>query len=210
MTITGNYTQTSAGVLEIDLGGLAPGTFDRLVVNGDATLAGAIGGDHGGFAPVPGSTFGVVTYASKTGSLDALSSTIPAPSDHDPTGGRNHGDAAPRRSVAMSRATESFTNGLSEWQQFATPNVSYLVANVTDGVLEFYRVPPPPGQSNQAVVLQDTGLPMGDGGALEAHFDLGNSSSVRKRISVLVHDGNFSDLSVCTFWLRAEYAADDV
>ncbi len=80
MTITGNYTQTSAGVLEIDLGGLAPGTFDRLVVNGDATLAGAISVRlHGGFAPVPGSTFGVVSYASKTGSFDTLSSTIPAP-----------------------------------------------------------------------------------------------------------------------------------
>ena len=40
-----------------------------------------------------------------------------------------------------------------------------------------------------------------------ARFDLGNSSSVRKRISVLVLDSDFSDLSVCTFWLRAERAA---
>ncbi len=34
-----------------------------------------------------------------------------------------------------------------------------------------------------------------------AQFDLANSSTVRKRISVLVIDSNFSDITVCTFWL---------
>ncbi len=32
-------------------------------------------------------------------------------------------------------------------------------------------------------------------------FQLGNSSGVRKRVTVLLHDGDFSDLAACTFWL---------
>ena len=32
-------------------------------------------------------------------------------------------------------------------------------------------------------------------------FQLGNSSVVRKRVTVLLHDLDFSDLSACTFWL---------
>ncbi len=94
-----------------------------------------------------------------------------------------------------------FSGDLTGWQPYATPGLNYIVTQVTNGMLEFYRVPPPPGQSNQAVVLQGTGLSPGASEGIEAQFDLGNSSSVRKRISVLMHDGDFSDLSVCTFWL---------
>ena len=36
---------------------------------------------------------------------------------------------------------------------------------------------------------------------LTATFQLGNSSGVRKRVTVILHDNNFSDLSACTFWL---------
>ncbi len=36
---------------------------------------------------------------------------------------------------------------------------------------------------------------------LTATFQLGNSSAVRKRVTVIVHDYDFSDLSACTFWL---------
>ena len=41
------------------------------------------------------------------------------------------------------------------------------------------------------------------GGPLEATFDLGNSTTVRKRFSVLIHSADFADLSVCTFTLEA-------
>ena len=57
----------------------------------------------------------------------------------------------------------SFTTGLPFWQTFATPDLSYIVANVTGSpgqeVLEFYRKPPPPGTTNQALVLQEDGGP---------------------------------------------------
>jgi glucose/arabinose dehydrogenase len=94
-----------------------------------------------------------------------------------------------------------FASGMSGWSTFATPDSSYLVTNVVAGVLEFYRQPPPPGQTNQAVVFQSTGIPVGAAMRFQAQFDLANSSTVRKRISVLIHDSNFADLMVCTFWL---------
>jgi len=36
---------------------------------------------------------------------------------------------------------------------------------------------------------------------LTARFDLGNSSPVRKRVTVVVHANDFSDFAACTFWL---------
>jgi hypothetical protein len=97
----------------------------------------------------------------------------------------------------------AFAAGTTGWLQFATPDMSYIVSQVTDGVFEFYRRAPPPGTRNQAVVFQETGTPLAAGTALVAQFSLGNSDTVRKRISVLIHDSDFSDLSVCTFWLPA-------
>ena len=99
----------------------------------------------------------------------------------------------------------TFASGLGSWTLFATDgtgasNVNFIAATVTNGALEFSRVPPPTG-SNSATVFQPTGLAVGNGVALEARFDLGNTSPSRRRISVLVIEHDFSDLSVCTFWL---------
>ena len=99
-----------------------------------------------------------------------------------------------------------FTLGLSGWLFFATPDMTYIQHNVTGEVLHFYRNPPPPGTANQAVAYQQTGVPLATNVPLIAAFDLGNSSSVRKRISVLLHDSDFSDIAVCTFWLPANSA----
>ena len=96
----------------------------------------------------------------------------------------------------------SFSSGMTGWLTFATPDPSYMVASIVGGVFTYYRVPPPPGTSSQAVVFQETGVGLPAGAPLRALFDIGNSSSVRKRISVLILDGNFTDLSVCTFWLQ--------
>jgi hypothetical protein len=98
----------------------------------------------------------------------------------------------------------TFGSGAANWQVFATDGTaqdnSYIQWSVNGGVFEYYRVPPPSG-SNQAVVLQDIAVPFAAGSSIVSHFDLGNSSSVRKRISVLIHSTDFSDLSVCTFWI---------
>jgi hypothetical protein len=71
LTINGNYTQTSAGVLDIEIGGPAAGQFDRLVVNGTASLAGTLNVVIlNGFVPDPGTSFGVLTFRSHTGDFD--------------------------------------------------------------------------------------------------------------------------------------------
>ncbi len=97
----------------------------------------------------------------------------------------------------------TFAGGLSRWLEFATPDMTHIVSNVTGGVYQYYRVPPPPGTPGQAVVFQNTTAQLLPGAPIVATFDLGNSSSARKRVSVLVHDANFSDLHVCTLWLDA-------
>jgi hypothetical protein len=84
----------------------------------------------------------------------------------------------------------AFDDGLTHWTPFGSPSSSNIVAAVNSGVLEFFRPPPPPGTTSQAT----------------ARFDLGNSSSVRKRVSVLIIDADFSDLHVCTFWIPANQA----
>jgi hypothetical protein len=94
-----------------------------------------------------------------------------------------------------------FAGGLTNWQLFATPDPSYLTSTVVNGVVEFTRGAPPPGTSNQATIFQHTGIAVPAGTSVLAQFALGNSSTVRKRISVLVLDHDFSDLAVCTFWL---------
>jgi hypothetical protein len=95
-----------------------------------------------------------------------------------------------------------FTGGEQFWSFFATPTLAHVVHQVTNGVLEYYRVPPPPGTTNQAVVFQETGVALPAGAPVLAQFNLGNTSTMRKRVSVLILDANFSDLSVCTFWLQ--------
>ena len=95
----------------------------------------------------------------------------------------------------------SFAAGSNHWLTFATPDLSYIVWSVAGGVMNFYRNPPPPGTTNQAVVFQPTTAQLLPYAPIFARFDLGNTSSVRKRVSVLIHDGDFADLHVCTFWL---------
>jgi hypothetical protein len=70
LTITGNYTQTAGGTLRAELGGTSGGQFDVLAVSGSATLAGLLDVYlANNFHPAAGNVFGVVTYASHTGTF---------------------------------------------------------------------------------------------------------------------------------------------
>jgi hypothetical protein len=74
LTINGNYTQTSSGVLNIDLGGLTPGTqYDQLVVSGTVTLDGTLNITLvNGFTPSTGDTFTILTYSAFTGQFATI------------------------------------------------------------------------------------------------------------------------------------------
>src|SRR5205085_8771770 len=69
LAVNGNYTQTSAGTLAIELAGTTPGSgYDRLAVSGTATLDGTLSVQAiQGFSPASDATFQVLTPASRSG-----------------------------------------------------------------------------------------------------------------------------------------------
>ena len=90
------------------------------------------------------------------------------------------------------------------WSVFASPGSDLSVHmdyRISGGVFEFLRKPFPPANLNSAALLQNTSSWLPAGAPIEIEFDLGNNSAQRKRISVLAHAADFSDLQVCTFWL---------
>ncbi len=74
MVIAGSYTQTTNGVLEIELGGTAPGTnFDQLLITGTASLNGTLAVIFtNGFTPPTNASFVFLTNASRTGTFTNL------------------------------------------------------------------------------------------------------------------------------------------
>lgn len=77
LTITGNYTQGSAGILEIGVAGTSPGMqYDRLVVNGTANLGGTVQIVLlSGFVPASGAQFTFVQASTRTGTF--ATATLP-------------------------------------------------------------------------------------------------------------------------------------
>ena len=71
LTIMGNFTQTSTGVLNVEIGGTSAGSqFDQLVISGMATLGGTLNVTLlNGFVPATGNTFPVLTFSSSSGSF---------------------------------------------------------------------------------------------------------------------------------------------
>ena len=73
LQITGNYTQIPAGRLQIGLHTTTE--HDRLLISGDAALAGTLELDQAiGFAPNPGDRFTVLTAAHRAGVFDSTAS----------------------------------------------------------------------------------------------------------------------------------------
>ena len=76
LTIAGNYTQSSSGLLQLELGGLAPGGgHDQLIVTGNAVLDGALQVlQFGSFAPGLLDKFQVLTVGGTiTGTFSSVS-----------------------------------------------------------------------------------------------------------------------------------------
>ncbi len=73
---------------------------------------------------------------------------------------------------------------------------------MNNGVFEFDGGPGP----QEGVVLQNTMTATPINTTLEAHFALGNASGVRKRFKVLIHNFDFTDLQVCTFFIEPNTA----
>jgi beta-mannanase len=74
-----------------------------------------------------------------------------------------------------------------------------ITSRVNNGVFEFYQNV----GGSQAVLFQNMARPNPSRGGFEVRVDLGNSSGVRKRTVVILHDRDFSDLNMCSIWLEA-------
>ena len=79
ITVSGNFTQTSDGTLDDQIGGTpASGQFGRLAVTGTAVLGGAFSAALvNGFAPQSGQAFPVLTFAGATGTFAPLQAVAP-------------------------------------------------------------------------------------------------------------------------------------
>jgi hypothetical protein len=81
LNITGNYSQSTSsgtGILNIDIGGSTAGSgFDQLNITGSATLAGSLNLQLiGGFAPSLGTSFKIMTFASRVGDFGAVTGLL--------------------------------------------------------------------------------------------------------------------------------------
>lgn len=73
LTISTTFTQGPGGTLLEDIAGLAPASFDRLLVAGAATLGGTVKiVKDPAYAPAGGDTYNILTAASRTGEFAAL------------------------------------------------------------------------------------------------------------------------------------------
>ncbi len=72
LNITGPYTQSSSGTLDIELGGTTAGSgYDQLVVTGAVTLASDLNiSTINSFLPASGNTFQILTFGSRPGNTD--------------------------------------------------------------------------------------------------------------------------------------------
>jgi len=83
----------------------------------------------------------------------------------------------------------------ANWVVFSTGTA--LEWNSAGGTFNYQR----PVGNTQGVILQQTGVPLAAFAGVQATLNMANTDPARKRFSVLIHDADFTDLSVCTFWL---------
>ena len=73
LTVNGDYQQLVGSSLSLQLGGTTPGLYDRLTVNGAATLGGTLQVTlANGFAPGLGDSFNVLEWNNRIGEFSAL------------------------------------------------------------------------------------------------------------------------------------------
>jgi hypothetical protein len=73
VSISGNLVQASSGAIDVEIAGTAASQVGMVTVSGTATLAGTLTATFvGGFVPVSGNTFKVLTFASASGTFSTV------------------------------------------------------------------------------------------------------------------------------------------
>lgn len=78
----------------------------------------------------------------------------------------------------------NFSNGMTNW--YTSRQITH---QITGGVFEFYRN----AGGGSASLHQVIGVALVANMPVEIHVDIGNSSSVRKRVTIIAHDNDGSD-----------------
>jgi fibronectin-binding autotransporter adhesin len=84
LAVTGTYTQSGAGALDVTMGGTTAGTkYDQLNVSSTATLGGTLNISlASGFTPTVGSTFDILNASSISGTFSTVTGTAINGSEH--------------------------------------------------------------------------------------------------------------------------------
>lgn len=78
LTINGDFTQTTGGTLELEIGGTAETAFDQLHITGTATLGGTLEAELiNGYVPTYGNTFAVLQFGSHVGDFGSYVGLAP-------------------------------------------------------------------------------------------------------------------------------------
>jgi subtilisin-like proprotein convertase family protein len=101
---------------------------------------------------------------------------------------------APNRNLIRN---STFASDLAFWGVYATPNLDDIQHGFINGLFQAYRTI----DATSAVVLQNTGVPIGGNVPIEVDIQLANTSSNRQRVLMMAHHANFSDFQICSFWL---------
>ncbi|MDZ4765327.1 MAG: spherulation-specific family 4 protein [Chloroflexota bacterium] len=92
----------------------------------------------------------------------------------------------------------AFTTSIGGWSSF------YAIEVAWNSGRAFITPLARPDESPGGVFFQSTHVVVNVGVQLEALIELRNASGTRKRATILLHDADFSDLQVCTFWIPAD------
>ena len=145
LTINGTYTQTSAGALNIEIGGPTPGTgYDRLAVSGAATLNGAINISLvNNFRPTLGSMFTVMTFASHVNDFTAYNGLTQS-------NGVVFSKTLTSTSLILEVVSEAFT---------PTPTTTGMLTPTPTATITPTVVPPPTATPTLTVAVTATSTP---------------------------------------------------
>jgi len=73
LTIDGDVTMEGSATLSIELGGIAPGEFDQLIVTGNAVVSGTVNVSFvNGFSPTVGDAFPIIQSGSQDGTFNTV------------------------------------------------------------------------------------------------------------------------------------------
>ncbi len=140
--VWGNYTQGSAGTMDIEIAGNSPGSGnDQIAISGNATLGGTLKLHLiNGFTPAVGQNYLIATYASHSGKFGFVAPpTMPADVAFQLDDTSNSTQlmihtVAPTAQSWISTAASGLWSDANNWSTHATPITSSSLSIVNSGV----------------------------------------------------------------------------